>query len=113
MFKLLTVFINYFYETFTNSGDKRVVICSKSSRLLLTTLKEGQNIEGTIRHFTDYGAFIDLGGMKGLLHITNIAWRPIKHPAEVLNIGDDIKVKVLRLDHERNRISLGLKQLID
>ena len=80
---------------------------------LLSNLQEGQIIKGVVKNLTDYGAFVDLGGVDGLLHITDIAWRRVKHPSEVLKIGDEIEAKVLRFDRERNRVSLGLKQLGD
>ena len=78
---------------------------------LLNKLEEGIEIEGIVKNLTDYGAFVDLGGIDGLLHITDMAWRRIKHPSEVVEVGQDIKVKVLKFDRERNRVSLGLKQL--
>ena len=78
---------------------------------LLSNLKEGENIKGLVKNLTDYGAFIDLGGIDGLLHITDMAWRRVKHPSEVVNIGDEVEVKVLKFDRERTRVSLGLKQL--
>ena len=80
---------------------------------LLSNLQEGQVIKGVVKNLTDYGAFVDLGGVDGLLHITDIAWKRVKHPSEVLKIGDEIEAKVLRFDRERNRVSLGLKQLGD
>jgi small subunit ribosomal protein S1 len=80
---------------------------------LLESLQEGQTVKGVVKNLTDYGAFVDLGGIDGLLHITDIAWRRIRHPSEVLNVGEDIKVKVLKFDRERNRVSLGYKQLGD
>jgi len=80
---------------------------------LLSNLQEGQIIKGVVKNLTDYGAFVDLGGVDGLLHITDIAWKRVKHPSEVLKIGDEIEAKVLRFDRERNRVSLGLKQLGD
>ncbi|UNB92379.1 MAG: 30S ribosomal protein S1 [gamma proteobacterium endosymbiont of Trioza apicalis] len=80
---------------------------------LLSYLKENSEIFGIVKNLTDYGAFIDLGGIDGLLHITDMSWRRIKHPNEIVNIGDEIKVKVLRFDYERIRVSLGLKQLIE
>ncbi len=80
---------------------------------LLSNLQEGQTIKGVVKNLTDYGAFVDLGGVDGLLHITDIAWKRVKHPSEVLKIGDEIEAKVLRFDRERNRVSLGLKQLGD
>ncbi|MDP6183318.1 MAG: 30S ribosomal protein S1 [Gammaproteobacteria bacterium] len=78
---------------------------------LLSSLKEGATVKGLVKNLTDYGAFIDLGGIDGLLHITDMAWRRVKHPSEVVNIGDEIEVKVLKFDRERTRVSLGLKQL--
>ena len=78
---------------------------------LLNKLEEGIEIEGIVKTLTDYGAFVDLGGIDGLLHITDMAWRRIKHPSEVVEVGQDLKVKVLKFDRERNRVSLGLKQL--
>ena len=80
---------------------------------LLENLEEGMTVKGIVKNLTDYGAFIDLGGVDGLLHITDLAWKRVKHPSEVLNIGDEIEAKVLRYDRERNRVSLGLKQLGD
>jgi len=78
---------------------------------LLNNLTEGVTVKGLVKNLTDYGAFIDLGGIDGLLHITDMAWRRVKHPSEVVNIGDEIEVKVLKFDRERTRVSLGLKQL--
>jgi len=78
---------------------------------LLSTLKEGTVIKGIVKNITDYGAFVDLGGIDGLLHITDLAWRRVRHPSEVLNVGDEIEAKVLKFDQEKNRVSLGLKQL--
>ena len=78
---------------------------------LLEKLEEGMEIDGIVKNLTDYGAFVDLGGIDGLLHITDMAWRRIKHPSEVVEVGQDLKVKVLKFDRERNRVSLGLKQL--
>ena len=80
---------------------------------LLANLQEGQTVKGIVKNLTDYGAFVDLGGVDGLLHITDLAWKRVKHPSEVLNIGDEVEAKVLRFDRERNRVSLGLKQLGD
>ena len=80
---------------------------------LLEGLQEGQEITGIVKNLTDYGAFIDLGGIDGLLHITDISWKRVKHPSEALNVGEEIQVKVLRFDKERNRVSLGIKQLGD
>ena len=78
---------------------------------LLSTLREGTVIKGIVKNITDYGAFVDLGGIDGLLHITDLAWRRVRHPSEVLNVGDEIEAKVLKFDQEKNRVSLGLKQL--
>ena len=78
---------------------------------LLANLQEGMAVKGIVKNLTDYGAFVDLGGVDGLLHITDMAWKRIKHPGEIVNIGDEIDVKVLKFDRERNRVSLGLKQL--
>ena len=78
---------------------------------LLENLAEGMAIKGIVKNLTDYGAFVDLGGVDGLLHITDMAWKRIKHPSEIVNVGDEIDVKVLKFDRERNRVSLGLKQL--
>lgn len=78
---------------------------------LLKNLEEGAVIKGVVKNLTDYGAFVDLGGIDGLLHITDMAWKRVKHPSEVINVGDEVEVKVLRFDRERNRVSLGLKQL--
>jgi small subunit ribosomal protein S1 len=78
---------------------------------LLENLEEGQRVPGVVKNLTDYGAFVDLGGIDGLLHITDMAWKRIKHPSEIVNVGDEIEVKVLKFDREKNRVSLGLKQL--
>ncbi len=78
---------------------------------LLSNLKEGAIIKGIVKNITDYGAFVDLGGIDGLLHITDLAWRRVRHPSEVLNVGDEIEAKVLKFDQDKNRVSLGLKQL--
>ncbi len=78
---------------------------------LLENLDEGQRVTGVVKNLTDYGAFVDLGGIDGLLHITDMAWKRIKHPSEIVNVGDEIEVKVLKFDREKNRVSLGLKQL--
>ncbi|PVV20198.1 MAG: 30S ribosomal protein S1 [gamma proteobacterium symbiont of Ctena orbiculata] len=80
---------------------------------LLENLQEGQEIKGVVKNLTDYGAFVDLGGIDGLLHITDMAWKRVKHPSEVVEIGDEINVKILKFDRERNRVSLGLKQMGD
>jgi small subunit ribosomal protein S1 len=78
---------------------------------LLSTLSEGAVVKGIVKNITDYGAFVDLGGIDGLLHITDLAWRRVKHPSEVLAVGDEVTAKVLKFDQEKNRVSLGLKQL--
>jgi small subunit ribosomal protein S1 len=80
---------------------------------VIGTLTEGATVKGIIKNITDYGAFVDLGGIDGLLHITDLAWRRVKHPSEILNIGDEVEAKVLKFDQEKNRVSLGLKQLDD
>jgi small subunit ribosomal protein S1 len=94
--------------------SRRAVVESENSHerdALLESLEEGVTVKGLVKNLTDYGAFIDLGGIDGLLHITDMAWRRVKHPSEVVNIGDEIDVTVLRFDKERQRVSLGLKQL--
>jgi small subunit ribosomal protein S1 len=78
---------------------------------LLEKLQEGAVIKGVVKNLTDYGAFVDLGGIDGLLHITDMAWKRVKHPSEVVNVGDEIEVRILKFDRERQRVSLGLKQL--
>jgi small subunit ribosomal protein S1 len=80
---------------------------------LLETLAEGSIVKGTVKNITDYGAFIDLGGIDGLLHITDMAWRRVRHPSEVLAVGQEVTAKVLKFDQEKNRVSLGVKQLGD
>ena len=80
---------------------------------LVQNLEEGQVIDGVVKNITDYGAFVDLGGIDGLLHVTDIAWRRVNHPSEVLNIGAQVKVKIVKINHETHRISLGMKQLLD
>jgi small subunit ribosomal protein S1 len=94
--------------------SRRAVVESENSverEALLESLTEGANVKGLVKNLTDYGAFIDLGGIDGLLHITDMAWRRVKHPSEVVNIGDEIDVRVLRFDKDRQRVSLGLKQM--
>ncbi|QCI23312.1 30S ribosomal protein S1 [Buchnera aphidicola] len=86
---------------------------SAERSLLLKNLQEGIELTGIVKNLTDYGAFVDLGGVDGLLHITDMAWKRVKHPNEVVNIGDEIRVKVLKFDREKIRVSLGLKQLGD
>jgi small subunit ribosomal protein S1 len=78
---------------------------------LLETLQEGAVVKGIVKNITDYGAFVDLGGIDGLLHITDLAWRRVKHPSEIVSVGDEVEAKVLKFDQEKNRVSLGLKQL--
>jgi len=78
---------------------------------LLANLKEGTIVKGIVKNITDYGAFVDLGGIDGLLHITDLAWRRVRHPSEVLTVGDEVQAKVLKFDQEKNRVSLGMKQL--
>ncbi len=84
---------------------------SAEREALLESMAEGMEAKGIVKNLTDYGAFVDLGGVDGLLHITDMAWKRIKHPSEIVNVGDEINVKVLKFDRERNRVSLGLKQL--
>ncbi len=84
---------------------------SAEREALLETLQEGMSIKGIVKNLTDYGAFVDLGGVDGLLHITDMAWKRIKHPSEIVEVGQEIDVKILKFDRERNRVSLGLKQL--
>ena len=94
--------------------SRRAVIESENSadrESVLANLQEGQEVKGIVKNLTDYGAFVDLGGVDGLLHITDMAWRRVKHPSEIVNVGDEIDVKVLKFDRERQRVSLGLKQL--
>ena len=78
---------------------------------MLANLEEGMTVKGLIKNLTDYGAFVDLGGIDGLLHITDMSWKRIKHPSEIVNVGDDVDVKILKFDRERNRVSLGMKQM--
>ncbi|GGA73765.1 30S ribosomal protein S1 [Neiella marina] len=94
--------------------SRRAVIESETSQereSLLENLQEGQEVKGIVKNLTEYGAFVDLGGVDGLLHITDMAWKRVKHPSEIVNVGDEINVKVLKFDRERTRVSLGLKQL--
>jgi len=96
--------------------SRRAVVESEYSaerEALLEKLQEGIEVMGIVKNLTDYGAFLDLGGIDGLLHITDMAWKRVKHPSEVVEIGQEVKVKVLKFDRERNRVSLGLKQLGD
>jgi small subunit ribosomal protein S1 len=94
--------------------SRRAVVETESSEerdALLESLKEGALVKGVVKNLTDYGAFLDLGGIDGLLHITDMAWKRVKNPSEIVNIGDEIEVKVLKFDREKNRVSLGLKQM--
>jgi small subunit ribosomal protein S1 len=94
--------------------SRRAVIESENSverDELLASLQEGMEVKGIVKNLTDYGAFVDLGGVDGLLHITDMAWKRVKHPSDIVNVGDEINVKVLKFDRERTRVSLGLKQL--
>ena len=84
---------------------------SAEREAMLESLEEGMVIKGIVKNLTDYGVFVDLGGIDGLLHITDMAWKRVKHPSEIVNVGDEIEVKVLKFDRERNRVSLGMKQL--
>ncbi len=96
--------------------SRRAVIESESSAersALLENIQEGQEVKGVVKNLTDYGAFVDLGGVDGLLHITDMSWKRVKHPSEIVNVGDEIRVKVLKFDRDRSRVSLGLKQLGD
>ena len=80
-------------------------------KALLENLQEGSVIKGIVKNITDYGAFVDLGGIDGLLHITDLAWRRVKHPSEVLEVGQEVEAKVLKFDQDKQRVSLGMKQL--
>jgi len=94
--------------------SRRAVVESEFSaerETLLEKLQEGAVVKGVVKNLTDYGAFVDLGGIDGLLHITDMAWKRVRHPSEVVNVGDELEVRVLKFDRERNRVSLGLKQL--
>ncbi len=94
--------------------SRRAVVETESSEerdALLANLEDGQVVKGIVKNLTDYGAFVDLGGIDGLLHITDMAWKRVKHPSEIVNVGDEIDVKVLKFDRDRNRVSLGLKQM--
>ena len=94
--------------------SRRAVLEAENSaerEQLLSNLQEGMEVKGIVKNLTDYGAFVDLGGIDGLLHITDMAWKRIKHPSEIVAVGDEILVKVLKFDRDRNRVSLGLKQL--
>ncbi|MCW8825523.1 MAG: 30S ribosomal protein S1 [Gammaproteobacteria bacterium] len=94
--------------------SRRAVVETENSEErdeLLASLEDGKVVTGIVKNLTDYGAFVDLGGIDGLLHITDMAWKRVKHPSEVVNVGDEIEVKILKFDRERNRVSLGLKQM--
>ena len=94
--------------------SRRAVLEQENSverEALLESLQEGQDVKGIVKNLTDYGAFVDLGGVDGLLHITDMAWRRIRHPSEMVNVGDEVNVKILKFDREKNRVSLGMKQL--
>lgn len=94
--------------------SRRAVVETESSterESLLENIREGETIKGVVKNLTDYGAFVDLGGLDGLLHITDMSWKRVKHPGDVVKVGDEIDVKVLKFDKERNRVSLGLKQM--
>lgn len=94
--------------------SRRAVIESESSaerNHLLENLQEGTEVKGIVKNLTDYGAFVDLGGIDGLLHITDMAWKRVKHPSEIVNVGDEINIRILKFDRDRTRVSLGLKQL--
>lgn len=96
--------------------SRRAVVESENTAerdAMIENLKEGMSVKGVVKNLTDYGAFLDLGGIDGLLHITDMAWKRVKNPGEIVNIGDEIEVKVLKFDRERNRVSLGLKQMGD
>lgn len=96
--------------------SRRAVLEQENSverEALLSSLQEGQSLKGIVKNLTDYGAFVDLGGVDGLLHITDMAWRRIRHPSEMVNVGDEVDVKILKFDREKNRVSLGMKQLGD
>ncbi len=94
--------------------SRRAVIEAENSAerdALLSNLEEGSEVKGIVKNLTDYGAFVDLGGVDGLLHITDMAWKRVKHPSEIVNVGDEINVKVLKFDKEKSRVSLGMKQM--
>jgi small subunit ribosomal protein S1 len=96
--------------------SRRAVLEEENSverEALLAELQEGQTVKGIVKNLTDYGAFVDLGGVDGLLHITDMAWRRIRHPSEMVTVGDEVDVKILKFDREKNRVSLGMKQLGD
>ena len=104
---ILNSFVSQFYE---NKSVPSSIILSEEIK---EKYAEGNITKGFVKNLTDYGAFIDLGGMDGLLHITDISWKRINHPQEILKVGDEIDVQVLKFDDEKNRVSLGMKQLTD
>jgi small subunit ribosomal protein S1 len=94
--------------------SRRAVVEQESNterQSLLDTMQEGMTYKGVVKNLTDYGAFVDLGGVDGLLHITDMAWKRVKHPNEVVQVGDEVEVKILKFDRDRTRVSLGLKQM--
>ena len=96
--------------------SRRAVLEEENSHereALLASMQEGQDVKGIVKNLTDYGAFVDLGGIDGLLHITDMAWKRIRHPSEMVNVGDEVNVRILKFDREKNRVSLGMKQLGD
>ncbi|HCD28378.1 MAG TPA: 30S ribosomal protein S1 [Gammaproteobacteria bacterium] len=96
--------------------SRRAVLEEENSHerdALLASLQEGQDVKGVVKNLTDYGAFVDLGGVDGLLHITDMAWKRIRHPSEMVNVGDEVNVRILKFDRDKNRVSLGMKQLGD
>jgi small subunit ribosomal protein S1 len=96
--------------------SRRAALAAENSaerQAILSNLKEGDVVTGTVKNITDYGAFVDLGGVDGLLHITDMSWKRIRHPSEIVKLGDEIKVRILKFDQDKNRVSLGLKQLED
>ena len=96
--------------------SRRAVLEEENSHereALLESLQEGQDVKGIVKNLTDYGAFVDLGGVDGLLHITDMAWKRIRHPSEMVNVGDEVDVRILKFDRDKNRVSLGMKQLGD
>ena len=95
---------------YTKLYDRKAVLeqsMGAERESLLANLKEGATVKGIVKNITEYGAFVDLGGIDGLLHITDLAWRRVKHPTEVVNVGDEVSAMVLKFDQEKNRVSLG------
>ncbi|MCU0223048.1 MAG: S1 RNA-binding domain-containing protein, partial [Acidobacteria bacterium] len=84
---------------------------AEKKKVTLETIEEGQRVRGMVKNITEYGAFVDLGGIDGLLHVTDMSYRRVNHPSEVLNIGDEVDVTVLKFDRDKERVSLGMKQL--